>query len=111
MDKSDWHRDGEVDGDDFPLIDQGGRDRNLLSLLVLWLWCWWPIWCGNLNKMDSNVTGRYCCGPGELLDVSNNRLSNNYMFVEVLDFRAVGRTDLKRWETEFDVGKTSCCRG
>ena len=46
--------------------------------------------------MDSNVTGRYCCGPGELLDVSNNRLSNNYMFVEVLDFRAVGRTDLKR---------------
>jgi hypothetical protein len=105
MDKSDWHRDGEVDGDDFPLIDKDGRDRNLRSLLVLWLWCWWPIWCGNLNKMDNDVTGRYCCGPGELLVVSNNRLSNNYMFVEVLDFRAVGRTNLKRWETEFHLGQ------
>jgi hypothetical protein len=46
--------------------------------------------------MDINVTGGYCCGPGELLVVRNNRLSNNYMFVELVDFRAVGHTDLKR---------------
>ena len=52
--------------------------------------------------MDNNVTGGYCCGPGELLEFSNNRLSNNYMFVEVVDYHGIGRTDLKRWETEFD---------
>ena len=40
MDKSDWRRDGEVDGDDFPRIDHDGRDRNLQSLLVLLLQCW-----------------------------------------------------------------------
>ena len=31
--------------------------RNLRSLLVLWLQCWWPIWYGDLNKMDHNVIG------------------------------------------------------
>ena len=46
--------------------------------------------------MDNNVTGGYCCGPGELLEFSNNRLSNNYMFVEVVDYHGIGRTDLKR---------------
>lgn len=46
--------------------------------------------------MDNNVIGGYCCSAGELLDVSSNRLSINYMFVEVVDFHGIGRTDLKR---------------
>jgi hypothetical protein len=37
MDKLDWHHDGGVDGDDFPLIDHDGRDRNLRSLVLLWI--------------------------------------------------------------------------
>ena len=35
MDKSDWHRDGEVDGDDFPLIDHDGFETEIYDLY----WC------------------------------------------------------------------------